>query len=218
MPTSTSRRCTRSGSRCSACPTSCAARRSARPRCRASSREVLPHIAAGRIKPQIDRVFDFAQLRGSQGAHGSRRPCRQDRAAHAGRGLIRRTTKETSTMRRHEPRPGAGARRASRAPPGAQPADYPSKPIRLVIGFAPGGAADYVARAMSEAFGKALGPAGGGRQQAGQRLEHRRGPRGQVAARRLHAADRQPEQHLGEPGAQSEAAVHADATCCRSPR
>jgi tripartite-type tricarboxylate transporter receptor subunit TctC len=39
----------------------------------------------------------------------------------------------------------------------AQPADYPSKPIRLVIGFAPGGAADYVARAMSDAFGKALG-------------------------------------------------------------
>jgi len=39
----------------------------------------------------------------------------------------------------------------------AQPAPYPSKPIRLVIGFAPAGAADYVARAMSEAFGKALG-------------------------------------------------------------
>src|SRR5215210_197391 len=39
----------------------------------------------------------------------------------------------------------------------AQPAPYPSKPIRLVIGFAPGGAADYVARAMSDAFGKALG-------------------------------------------------------------
>ena len=38
-----------------------------------------------------------------------------------------------------------------------QAGDYPSKPIRLVIGFAPGGAADYVARAMSEAFGKALG-------------------------------------------------------------
>ena len=41
----------------------------------------------------------------------------------------------------------------------AQPAPYPSKPIRLVIGFAPGGAADYVARAMSDAFGKALGQA-----------------------------------------------------------
>jgi tripartite-type tricarboxylate transporter receptor subunit TctC len=39
----------------------------------------------------------------------------------------------------------------------SQPGDYPNKPIRLVIGFAPGGAADYVARAMSEAFGKALG-------------------------------------------------------------
>ncbi|MCG2592280.1 tripartite tricarboxylate transporter substrate binding protein [Ramlibacter sp. XY19] len=39
----------------------------------------------------------------------------------------------------------------------AQPAPYPSKPIRLVIGFAPGGAADLVARAMSDAFGKALG-------------------------------------------------------------
>ena len=39
----------------------------------------------------------------------------------------------------------------------AQATDYPSKPIRLVIGFAPGGAADQVARAMSDAFGKALG-------------------------------------------------------------
>jgi tripartite-type tricarboxylate transporter receptor subunit TctC len=38
-----------------------------------------------------------------------------------------------------------------------QTAGYPNKPIRLVIGFAPGGAADSVARAMSEAFGKALG-------------------------------------------------------------
>ncbi|AEG91674.1 Bug family tripartite tricarboxylate transporter substrate binding protein [Ramlibacter tataouinensis] len=34
---------------------------------------------------------------------------------------------------------------------------YPSKPIRLVVGFAPGGAADQVARSMSEAFGQALG-------------------------------------------------------------
>jgi tripartite-type tricarboxylate transporter receptor subunit TctC len=39
----------------------------------------------------------------------------------------------------------------------AQTAAYPNKPIRLVIGFAPGGAADLVARAMSEPFGKALG-------------------------------------------------------------
>lgn len=39
----------------------------------------------------------------------------------------------------------------------AQPAAYPSKPIRLIVGFAPGGAADSVARAMSDAFGKVLG-------------------------------------------------------------
>jgi len=39
----------------------------------------------------------------------------------------------------------------------AQSAAYPSKPIRLVVGFAPAGAADYVARSMSDAFSKALG-------------------------------------------------------------
>ena len=37
----------------------------------------------------------------------------------------------------------------------AQP--YPNRPVRVVVGFAPAGAADTVARAMSEAFGKALG-------------------------------------------------------------
>jgi tripartite-type tricarboxylate transporter receptor subunit TctC len=34
---------------------------------------------------------------------------------------------------------------------------YPNKPVKLVVGFAPGGAADYVARSLSEAFGRALG-------------------------------------------------------------
>ena len=46
---------------------------------------------------------------------------------------------------------GAGRARAQ-----AWPA---AKPIRLVIGFAPGGAADYVARALNEPLGRAIGQA-----------------------------------------------------------
>jgi tripartite-type tricarboxylate transporter receptor subunit TctC len=40
---------------------------------------------------------------------------------------------------------------------GAAAQAYPSKPVRVVVGFAPAGAADYVARSMSEAFSRALG-------------------------------------------------------------
>lgn len=39
----------------------------------------------------------------------------------------------------------------------AQPVAYPNKPIRLLVGFAPGGAADYVARTVGDALGRALG-------------------------------------------------------------
>ena len=39
----------------------------------------------------------------------------------------------------------------------AQAQTWPAKPIRLVIGFAPGGAADFVARTLSEPLGRALG-------------------------------------------------------------
>src|SRR3954471_3689970 len=37
----------------------------------------------------------------------------------------------------------------------AQP--YPNRPIKLVLGFAPGGAADFVSRAMAERLGRSLG-------------------------------------------------------------
>ena len=59
-------------------------------------------------------------------------------------------------MKRHRP-VLALALAAFAAAAAAQPAPYPSKPIRLVIGFAPAGAADFVARSMSDALAKALG-------------------------------------------------------------
>jgi tripartite-type tricarboxylate transporter receptor subunit TctC len=39
----------------------------------------------------------------------------------------------------------------------AQVSSYPNKPIKLVVGFTPGGAADFVARTVGDALGRALG-------------------------------------------------------------
>ena len=40
---------------------------------------------------------------------------------------------------------------------GAQPAAYPSRPIKLLVGFAPGGAVDIIARAIGQQIAPALG-------------------------------------------------------------
>ncbi len=39
----------------------------------------------------------------------------------------------------------------------AQASDYPNKPIRLLVGYSPSGAADYIARIVSEAMSRDLG-------------------------------------------------------------
>ena len=40
---------------------------------------------------------------------------------------------------------------------GAQPAAYPSKPVKLLVGFAPGGAVDIIARAIGQQIAPGLG-------------------------------------------------------------
>jgi len=42
---------------------------------------------------------------------------------------------------------------------GAALAQFPNRPVHLVLGFAPGGAADYVSRVIAEPLGRALGQA-----------------------------------------------------------
>ena len=41
--------------------------------------------------------------------------------------------------------------------PAALASNYPDKPVRLIITVPPGGASDFVARTLSERFGKELG-------------------------------------------------------------
>ena len=51
----------------------------------------------------------------------------------------------------------AGAISAAFAFHVAQAADYPAKPVKLIVPFAPGGSADFVARVIAESLGRELG-------------------------------------------------------------
>ncbi|MGB6102465.1 MAG: tripartite tricarboxylate transporter substrate binding protein [Pusillimonas sp.] len=77
--------------------------------------------------------------------------------------------------------------------------DYPTKPIRLVVGFPPGGAVDIIARTISEPLGKRLGQL--------VIVENRSGAGGNIGAADVARAD--PDGHTLLIGAASSLAISA---------
>src|SRR5437588_5166509 len=88
--------------------------------------------------------------RSGQGAYGIEPPPWQDRACHARIGF-----RQGEIMRRNFVL--AAALMVYSMALDVLAEAYPSKPIRLVVGFSPGGAADVVARNIGEGLGHALG-------------------------------------------------------------
>ncbi len=73
----------------------------------------------------------------------------------------------------------------------AHAADYPSRPVTLVVAFTPGGPSDVLARIVGKKMEELLGAAFRDREPARRRRQYRRRYGRARNARRLHAADGQ---------------------------
>ena len=94
-------------------------------------------------------------------------------------------------------------------PAAAQPAQWPSKTVRVVLPHAPGGGTDLLARLIAERLRLAFGAAVHRGEPARCRNQHRHGHRGEAAGRRIHAA-RHDEHACHERGVLQAAALRPD--------